>query len=146
MKKRFSGPQIVAKLSEADRLLGQGKTAEEVWKGIDVTDATYYRWRKKYGGMSPDMIKQLRALQKTAAKIERVGSDVFVTVTSGLGVVLLSKPSCPPKIEAEASEGKISLSMFAPWGKDLDKNKFKASIEAPGLRLKGLLRFPCLLW
>jgi len=40
MKKRFSGPQIVAKLREADRLLGQGKTIEEVCKEIDVTDAT----------------------------------------------------------------------------------------------------------
>jgi predicted secreted protein len=55
MKKRFSGPQIVAKLRQADKLLGQGKTVEEVCKEIDVTDATYYRWRQKYGGMSPDI-------------------------------------------------------------------------------------------
>ena len=54
MKKRFSGPQIVAKLREADRLIGQGKTIEQVCKEIDVTDVTYYRWRQKYGGMSPD--------------------------------------------------------------------------------------------
>ena len=56
MKKRFSGPQIVAKLRQADKLSGQGKTVEEVCKEIDVTDATYYRWRQKYGGMSPDMV------------------------------------------------------------------------------------------
>ena len=53
MKKRFSGPQIVAKLRQADVLIGQGKNVPEVCKEIDVTDATYYRWRKKYGGMSP---------------------------------------------------------------------------------------------
>ena len=75
MKKRFSGPQIVAKLREADRLLGQGKTIEEVCKEIDVTDATYYRWRKKYGGMSPDMIKQLRAVQKENAQLKRLVAD-----------------------------------------------------------------------
>lgn len=55
MKKWLSGPQIVAKLRQADKLLGQGKTVEEVCKEIHVTDATYYRWRQKYGGMSPDI-------------------------------------------------------------------------------------------
>ena len=45
MKKWLSGPQIVAKLRQADKLLGQGKTVEEVCKEIHVTDATYYRWR-----------------------------------------------------------------------------------------------------
>ena len=59
MKKKHSGLQIVAKLREADRLLGQGKTIPEVCKEIEVTDATHYRWRQKYGGMSPDMVKQL---------------------------------------------------------------------------------------
>jgi transposase-like protein len=75
MKKRYSGPQIVAKLREADRLLGQGKTVEQVCKEIDVTDATYYRWRQKYGGMSPDMVKQLRALQKENVRLRKVVAD-----------------------------------------------------------------------
>ncbi len=43
MKKRFSGSRIVSKLRQADKLLGQGKTVEEVCKEINVTDATYYR-------------------------------------------------------------------------------------------------------
>jgi len=72
MKKKHSGPQIVAKLRQADILLGQGKTIPEVCKEIEVTDATYYRWRQKYGGMSPDMIKQFRALQKENARLRRV--------------------------------------------------------------------------
>ena len=54
----------MAKLRQADVLIGQGKTIPEVCKEIDVTDATYYRRRQKYGGMSPDMVKQLRAIQK----------------------------------------------------------------------------------
>ena len=81
MKKRFSGPQIVAKLREADRLLGRGKTVEEVCKEIDVTDATYYRWRKKYGGMSPDMIKQLRAVQKENAQLKRLVADQALDIS-----------------------------------------------------------------
>jgi putative transposase len=81
MKKRFSGPQIVAKLREADRLIGQGKTIEQVCKEIDVTDATYYRWRKKYGGMSPDMIKQLRAVQKENAQLKRLVADQALDIS-----------------------------------------------------------------
>ena len=72
MKKKHSGPQIVAKLRQADILIGQGKTIPEVCKEIDVTDATYYRWRQKYGGMSPDMVKQLRAVQKENAQLKRL--------------------------------------------------------------------------
>ena len=75
MKKRYSGPQIVAKLRQADVLIGQGKTVPEVCKDIEVSQQTYYRWRQKYGGMSPDMIKQLRALQKENARLKRVVAD-----------------------------------------------------------------------
>ena len=64
MKKKHSGPQIVAKLRQADILIGQGKTVPEVCRDLEVSEQTYYRWRQKYGGMSPDMVKQLRSLQK----------------------------------------------------------------------------------
>ena len=75
MKKKFSGPQIVAKLRQADILIGQGKKIPEVCKEIDVSENTYYRWRQKYGGMSPDMIKQHRALQKENARLRKVIAD-----------------------------------------------------------------------
>ncbi len=65
MKKRFSGPQIVAKLRQADVLIGQSKTVPEVCKEIEISQQTYYRWRQKYGGMSPDMIKQLKAVRRS---------------------------------------------------------------------------------
>jgi transposase-like protein len=80
MMKKHSGPQIVAKLREADRHLGQGKTIPEVCKELDVTDATYYRWRQTYGGMSPDMVKQLRVLQKENARLKRVVADQAVDI------------------------------------------------------------------
>ena len=75
MKKMFSGPQIVAKLRQADILIGQGKKIPEVCKEIDVSENTYYRWRQKYGGMSPDMIKQHRVLRKENTRLRKVIAD-----------------------------------------------------------------------
>jgi putative transposase len=75
MKKRYSGPQIVARLRQADVLIGQGKAVPEVCKEIEISQQTYYRWRQKYGGMSPDMIKEFRELQRENARLRRVVSD-----------------------------------------------------------------------
>ena len=81
MKKKHSGPQIVAKLRQADVLIGQGKSVPEVCREIEVSQQTYYRWRQKYGGMSPDMIKQLRSLQKENKRLRRVVSDQALDIT-----------------------------------------------------------------
>ena len=81
MKKKHSGPQIVAKLRQADILIGQGKSIPEVCKELDVTDATYYRWRQKYGGMSPDMVKQLRSVQKENAQLKRLVADQALDIS-----------------------------------------------------------------
>ena len=75
MKKRHSGPQIVSKLRQADVLIGQGKAVPEVCRELEVSEQTYYRWRQKYGGMSPDMIKQFRALQKENTRLRKVVAD-----------------------------------------------------------------------
>ncbi len=75
MQKRYGGPQIVAKLRQADVLIGQGKSVPELCKELEVSQQTYYRWRQKYGGMSPDMIKQHRLLQKENARLRRVIAD-----------------------------------------------------------------------
>jgi len=75
MQKRYSGPQIVAKLRQADVLIGQGKTVPELCRELEISPQTYYRWRQKYGGMSPDMIKQHRALQKENARLRKVIAD-----------------------------------------------------------------------
>ena len=75
MNKKHTGPQIVAKLRQADVLIGQGKTVPEVCKEIEVSEQTYYRWRQKYGGMSPEMVKELRALQKENARLRKVVAD-----------------------------------------------------------------------
>ncbi len=81
MKKRFSGPQIVAKLRQADVLLGQGKNVPEVCKEIEISQQTYYRWRQKYSGMSPDMIKQLRSVQKENTQLKRLVADQALDIS-----------------------------------------------------------------
>jgi hypothetical protein len=78
MKKKHTGTQIVAKLRQADILIGQGKTVPEVCKEIEVSEHTYYRWRQKYGGMNPEMVKELRALQKENARLRKVVADQAV--------------------------------------------------------------------
>jgi len=75
MKKKHSGPQVVAKLRQADVLIGQGRSIPDVCRQIEVSEQTYYRWRQKYGGMSQDMIKQLRELQKENVRLKRVVAD-----------------------------------------------------------------------
>ena len=72
MKKRYTGNQIVAKLRQADVLIGKGKTVPEVCREIDVSQQTYYRWRQKYGGMQPEMAKQLKALEKENARLKKL--------------------------------------------------------------------------
>ena len=80
MSKRVSGTEIVGKLRQADVLIAQGKTLPEVCRELGVSHQTYYRWRSKYGGMSPDMIKQLRALQKENARLRKVVSDQAIDI------------------------------------------------------------------
>ena len=75
MKKHHSGPQIVAKLREADVALGRGLTVAEVCKKLQVSEQTYYRWRQKYGGMSPAAIQELKALQKQNARLKKLVAD-----------------------------------------------------------------------
>ncbi len=75
MKKKHNGTQIVAKLRQADVLIGQGKNIPEVCREIEVSEQTYYRWRQKYGGMNPEMVKELRGLQKENARLRKLVAD-----------------------------------------------------------------------
>ncbi len=80
MAKRFTGSQIVAKLRQADVLIGQGKNVPDVCREIEVSQQTYYRWRQKYGGMSPEMIKEYRQLRKENQRLRNVVSDQAIDI------------------------------------------------------------------
>ena len=73
--KRFTPEQIVAKLRQADRELAKGLVVKEVCRIIEVTDQTYYRWRQKYGGMSPELIKELKTIQKENQRLRKIIAD-----------------------------------------------------------------------
>ena len=75
MKKRHSAEQVVAMLRQADIGLGKGLRVPEVCKQLGISEQTYYRWRQKYGGMAPEVAKQLRALEKENTRLERVVAD-----------------------------------------------------------------------
>ena len=74
-QKRHSVDQIIAKLRKADVLLGKGTRVPEVCKQIGVTEQTYYRWRQKYGGMQPEMAKQLKSLQKENVRLKKLVAE-----------------------------------------------------------------------
>jgi putative transposase len=63
MKKRYSPEQIVGMLRQADVGLGRGLKVPEVCKQLGISEQTYCRWRQKYGGMSSDLARQLKALE-----------------------------------------------------------------------------------
>ncbi len=74
-QKRHNVDQIISKLRRADVELGKGKTVPEVCKIIEVTEQTYYRWRQKYGGMAPEMAKELKALQKENGRLKKMVAE-----------------------------------------------------------------------
>ena len=81
MKRRRHTPeQIVRKLREADRLLGEGKPLVEVCKHLEVTEATYYRWRNQYGGMKADDAKSLKELERENARLKRLVAEQALDV------------------------------------------------------------------
>ena len=76
MKRRRHTPeQIVRKLGEADRLLGEGKDLAAVSKALEVSEATFHRWRAQYGGMKADDVKRLKELERENARLKAIVAD-----------------------------------------------------------------------
>ena len=81
MKNRRHTPeQIVRKLREADRLLGEGQELPEVVKALEVSEATYHRWRAQYGGMKADDVKRLKELEVENSRLKRIVADQSLEV------------------------------------------------------------------
>ena len=74
-KRRFKAEEIVNKLREADVLIAQGRTVSHACKQIGVTEQTYYRWRKEYGGLKKDQAKRLKELERENARLKRLLAD-----------------------------------------------------------------------
>jgi len=74
-KKRMTAEQIIPKLREAEVELAQQKTVAQVCKTIGVTQQTYYRWRKEYGGLRMDQAKRLKELEKENTRLKKLVAE-----------------------------------------------------------------------
>ena len=76
VRKAYSPEQIINKLREAEIMLSQGATLAVIWKKIGVSDCTYYRWRREYGGMRVEQAKRLQELEKENSRLKRLVADI----------------------------------------------------------------------
>ena len=75
-RKYFTTEQIISKLREAEVLISQGKTAAEASRVIGISEQSYYRWRKEYGGVSTEQVHRLKELEKENARLKRLVADL----------------------------------------------------------------------
>jgi transposase-like protein len=74
-RRRHTPEQIIRKLREADRLLGEGLGVPEVAKQLEVSEQTLHRWRQQYGGLKADDAKRLKELEKENSKLKRIVAE-----------------------------------------------------------------------
>lgn len=83
MKRRRHTPgQVIRKLREAERLIGEGKTIPEAAKELGISEQTYHRWRNQYGGMKADDAKRLKELERENATLKRIVADKELEVVA----------------------------------------------------------------
>jgi transposase-like protein len=74
-KKRHSAEEVINKLRQADVELGKGNTVAGVCKLLGVTEPTYFRWRKEYGGLKVDQARRFKELEQENARLKRLLAD-----------------------------------------------------------------------
>ena len=75
-RKQFSSEQIITKLREAEVLLSQGLTVIEAVKKLEISEQTYYRWRKEYGGLDTTQARKLKDLERENAQLKKLVADL----------------------------------------------------------------------
>jgi putative transposase len=76
VRKKFTPEQIINKLREAEVRINQGISIAEASRKIGVTEQTYYRWRKEYGGLRIEQAKKLKHLEKENARLKKLVADL----------------------------------------------------------------------
>ena len=79
---RHTPEQVIRKLREAERLIGEGKTIPEAAKELGISEQTYHRWRNQYGGMKGDEVKRLKELERENATLKRIVADKELEVVA----------------------------------------------------------------
>jgi putative transposase len=75
-RKTFTPEQIIGKLREAEVLLSQGQTVGAVSRKLEVTEQTYYRWRREYGGMQVEQARRLKELERENGRLKKLVADL----------------------------------------------------------------------
>ncbi len=75
-KRRHTAEQIISKLREAEVTLAKGQSLAKVVRRLGITEQTYYRWRKEYGGLRTDQAKRFKELEKENGRLKRVVADL----------------------------------------------------------------------
>ena len=75
-RKRYTAEQIITKLREAEVELAKGQTTPQVCKKLGISDQTYYRWRKEYGGLRVDQAKRLKRLEQENGRLKKLVADL----------------------------------------------------------------------
>ena len=76
VRKGYTAEQIINKLREAEVLISQGATTAEASRKIGVTDQTYYRWRREYGGMRIEQARRLKEVEKENTRLKKLVADL----------------------------------------------------------------------
>jgi putative transposase len=74
-RRRHTPEQVIRKLHEADRLLGEGRDVGQVAKQLEVSEQTLHRWRAQYGGLKADDAKRLKELERENGKVKRMVAE-----------------------------------------------------------------------
>jgi len=75
-RKRYKPEEVIAKLREAEVLLSQGQTTGQAVRSLGITEQTYYRWRKEFGGLKVDQARRMKDLEKENARLRKAVSDL----------------------------------------------------------------------
>lgn len=75
-KRSYTPEQIITKLRETEVYLGQGKTVKETSKKLEISEQTYYRWRREYGGMDVTRAKKLKEMEKENIRLKKLVADL----------------------------------------------------------------------
>ena len=81
VRKVFKPEQIINKLREAEILLSQGSTVGEASRKLGVTEQTYYRWRREYGGMRVEQARRLKELEKENTRLKKLVADLSLDIS-----------------------------------------------------------------
>jgi putative transposase len=92
---RYTTEQIIGKLREAEVLLSQGQAIGQVSRGLGISDHTYYRWRKEYGGLRTDQAQRLKTLEQENSRLKKLVADLSLD-NAILREAVSGNPGPPP--------------------------------------------------